>query len=207
MKRYTYRPLRAAPYSTRLLRILPGVEGSALHCLIIDYTIEGCQGSGPYEALSYVWGNAKETRRVYVRNANHHRPHRKALSYLDITFNLYDALQRLRSATFSRLMWIDAVCIDQLNLREQAAQVKFMATIYLYASRVIVWLGEEADNSTSILADIEHRAMESRHRLRYATSLASNYANASSSSQEQSVAMNNSLAALIRRPWFHRIWV
>lgn len=37
-----------------------------------------------------------------------------------------------------------------------------MAIIYLYAGRVIVFLDEEADDSTSVLGDIEQTAIKAR---------------------------------------------
>jgi hypothetical protein len=51
-------------------------------------------------------------------------------------------------------MWIVALYIDQGNLQERGAQIRFMATIYLYASCIVVWLGE-ANDSTCVLADVE----------------------------------------------------
>jgi hypothetical protein len=39
MQPYVYQPLRQAPNSIRLLQILPGDEGTDIHCHILDYTI------------------------------------------------------------------------------------------------------------------------------------------------------------------------
>jgi hypothetical protein len=49
---------------------------------------------------------------------------------------------------------VDAVCIDQENLKEKAQQIQIMARIYGQASRVIVWLGEAAENSDQALDKI-----------------------------------------------------
>lgn len=54
------------------------------------------------------------------------------------------------------------MCIDQDNVLERAVQVRSMVTIYLHASRVVVWLGEEADDSTMALASIERAAQDCR---------------------------------------------
>ena len=40
----------------------------------------------------------------------------------------------------SRVLWIDAICINQANILERNGQVQHMALIYKHASRVIVWL-------------------------------------------------------------------
>lgn len=49
---------------------------------------------------------------------------------------------RLDFQTVSHL-WIDAVCIDQSNAREKAAQIPLMGEVYSRAGRVLAWLGAE----------------------------------------------------------------
>ena len=75
----------------------------------------------------------------------------KEFRYLDVTVNLSAALQRIRDPGMSRTLWIDALCIDQNNMKEREQQVGFMATIYAEASQVIVWfaksMGTEVDRS------------------------------------------------------------
>jgi len=159
MPPYAYLPLQKALHSTRVLQILPGGKGSGIHCQIFDYTIRHDRASGPYEALSYAWGDPAERRRIYVQN---HETWTVEPSFLDVTEQLHIALHYLRDPAFPRLMWIDAICIDQANLQERAVQVRFMANTYAHASRVIVWLGEEADDSTRTLGRIEELAAEAR---------------------------------------------
>jgi hypothetical protein len=52
-------------------------------------------------------------------------------------------LSRFRNPTKSRLLWIDALCINQGDLQERARQILLMLKIYDYATRVLIWLGEE----------------------------------------------------------------
>jgi hypothetical protein len=104
-------------------------------------------------------------------------------------------------------MWIDAVCIDQDNLRERAAQVQFMAMIYAHASCVIVWLGEEADDSTGTFGAIERAAMENRRRHKFRRSTSPERRIEASGSPEELVVSETQLGVLFARPWFHRIWV
>jgi hypothetical protein len=58
-----------------------------------------------------------------------------------ITENLYDGLSELRKDVTDYL-WIDALCIDQTNVDERAAQLLLMGNIYSSATRVILWLGK-----------------------------------------------------------------
>jgi hypothetical protein len=59
-----------------------------------------------------------------------------------ITQNLYVALQRLRSPNQYPYLWIDALCINQHNLKERSMQGQNMLSIYKKAATVLVWLGE-----------------------------------------------------------------
>jgi hypothetical protein len=49
---------------------------------------------------------------------------------------------------------VDAVCIDQKNDKEKVQQIQIMPKIYSQANRVLVWLGEAADNSDQALEEI-----------------------------------------------------
>src|SRR5580700_5121291 len=53
----------------------------------------------------------------------------------------------LRCEDRPRTLWVDAICINQENITERNSQVQLMKSIYEKASRVLVWLGEEADDS------------------------------------------------------------
>ncbi|KAF2647811.1 HET-domain-containing protein [Lophiostoma macrostomum CBS 122681] len=97
-------------------------------------------GSHLYEALSYVWGSSEDSKVVHVDGRR-----------MNITQNLHGALLHLRDPTFARILWIDAICINQDDLDERAQQVRFMARIYGCAQRVVVWLGEEANGSAEAL--------------------------------------------------------
>ncbi|KAM5360093.1 hypothetical protein ACJZ2D_014004 [Fusarium nematophilum] len=72
--------------------------------------------------------------------------------HLSITVNLDRALRHLRLSNKRRILWADAVCIDQTDLVERARQVQYMRLVYKCAARVIVWLGEKQDwTETAVL--------------------------------------------------------
>ena len=52
-------------------------------------------------------------------------------------------------------MWIDAICIDQSNLKERSEQVRCMRLIYQKARRIVVWLGEADAQSTLAMDTLE----------------------------------------------------
>jgi hypothetical protein len=128
------------PDSIRLLRLLPSeIDEAEIRVELLEYSLQGSRRSGhSYEALSYVWGGLKTTQSILIGD-----------EHLDVTPNLYAALLQLRNSIFPRILWIDALCINQKDNEEKALQIQSMAEIYGNAQRTIVWLGEEADGSRS----------------------------------------------------------
>ena len=59
--------------------------------------------------------------------------------------NIHDILRRRSSFLRPSCIWIDSICIDQLNLEEKNHQVPMMRSIYEKASHVYVCLGEDRD--------------------------------------------------------------
>jgi hypothetical protein len=55
-----------------------------------------------------------------------------------VTKNLKYALLQLRIDGKTRVLWIDAICLNQLDLQEQAQQVKIMSSIYSKAPHTVV---------------------------------------------------------------------
>jgi hypothetical protein len=66
---------------------------------------------------------------------------------LTVRENLWQALSSLRLETEPRILWIDAVCINQEDIGERNHQVMQMGIIYSQASRVVVWLGLADDSA------------------------------------------------------------
>ena len=63
-------------------------------------------------------------------------------------------LQYLRYEEKFRILWIDAICVDQQNIEERGHQVSRMADIYRVANPVIVWLGPESASSARAMAEL-----------------------------------------------------
>ena len=90
----------------RLVELMPGAnhEPISLRLLIAEL------GYHPeYEAVSYVWGNPRQPTSILCNG----RP-------LDITVSLNEVFRRVRYPDRSRLLWADAVCINQLHDRERS---------------------------------------------------------------------------------------
>ena len=93
---------------------------------------------GDYIALSYVWGDQKSKKRILLNG-----------SVFEVGQNLHDALVRLSSSfevqSRGLKVWIDALCINQNDVREREVEVKKMGMIYTEALAVRGWLGHPSD--------------------------------------------------------------
>ncbi|KAF7198221.1 Heterokaryon incompatibility protein 6, OR allele [Pseudocercospora fuligena] len=56
--------------------------------------------------------------------------------------NLDEALRNVRNGYTKRVLWVDAVCINQLDLAEKELQIPLMRDIYVQAKHSLIWLGE-----------------------------------------------------------------
>lgn len=109
-----------------------------------------------FEALSYTWGDAARLQIHTVKVAEDFGNRNDHWRYLPIGESLDTALRYLRLKTTARTLWIDAICINQKDILERAAQVQRMRQIYGHASQVVVWLGPTSDNSQEALSTLAY---------------------------------------------------
>ncbi|KAF2681921.1 HET-domain-containing protein [Lentithecium fluviatile CBS 122367] len=98
---------------------------------------------GDFAALSYVWGDSKQTRSITVNER-----------VMAVTINLERALREFRNTGDFRhgfRLWVDALCINQEDLTERASLVKKMPSIYGSAWCVVAWLGKGSSGITLAL--------------------------------------------------------
>jgi hypothetical protein len=191
MDRYVYRPLDTGDRNIRLVRLLPDADSMDIRCEIIDHTMNARRPYGLYEALSYCWGDASNRGKIFIKNQNEGDER-----YLAVTTNLLAALHQLRNPTFPRILWVDAICINQDDLAERAEQVNFMATIYVCASQVLVWLGNTPDNSSEW--GVQRGSIESAFET---------IRECAHSTRKMPNSMPPNVARLLSQRWFSRVWV
>lgn len=66
---------------------------------------------------------------------------------ITVTRSLLDALRTFRRPDRLRILWADAICINQQDLEERSQQVQFMTRVFSEAKRVLIWL-EHCEEST-----------------------------------------------------------
>lgn len=129
-----YTPVDSTNRQIRLLFVDAGQAPDEIRCSLLPvYLRNDCPR---YEALSYTWGRSYSPRHIFLNG-----------SLFAITPSLYGALKRLRRNDASRVLWVDALSIDQSNIPERGKQVLLMKLIYSCASNVIIWLGEDSVSS------------------------------------------------------------
>ncbi|KAI1866277.1 uncharacterized protein JN550_007665 [Neoarthrinium moseri] len=125
---YQYRSLDIHSRQIRLLHLLPGVWDDQVSC---ELHVASLDDTPEYQALSYVWGSPETTKLILLHGCE-----------VPVTTNLHAALRRLRLPTDTRVIWIDALCINQSLLDELSQQVSIMGEIYEGCQEVLMWLGE-----------------------------------------------------------------
>lgn len=136
--------------SIRVLDLLPASNRRApLECHVRQVELADSITQLDYEAVSYVWGEAKGAWPLLCDGRE-----------LLVTKNCHDALLQLRKKGKPRTLWIDAICIDQGvsedAIKERSSQISGMGTIYWCARRVIIWLGQGDETAPSIFKLIQY---------------------------------------------------
>ncbi|KAF2742512.1 HET-domain-containing protein [Sporormia fimetaria CBS 119925] len=194
-----YTPLAHAD-SMRLLRLHSGKRGRPIKCTL--ETVLRNEDAPPYEALSYVWLLKEGTRTI---SCNDHQQ--------EVPLNLWEALDRLRHRTMSRLLWVDKLCIDQESTAEKDELMPRMNHVYRDASRVLVWFGTDDENQAHqayshicTLVNAQKRtgkpASFSTQRKYHKHTIQCTHAPPSDRSEEWSPLFD-----FFRNKWWSRMWV
>lgn len=200
---YVYEPLaEPASKTIRLLELLPADDEEKAIRINIRSSSLADPSREHYEAISYCWGDPADPNPIFCSD-----------SIIWVTDNLYSALRRLRQQSQARLLWADAVCINQSDNREKSWQVQMMAEVYRDADRVLIWLGEEAYNS-AVLKDfiplLSHAKIlydsAGENRIYWDIDLMDRKAY-TIPSFFSSIRKYVALRELAARPWFHRVWI
>ncbi|KAL9610351.1 MAG: hypothetical protein Q9167_004949 [Letrouitia subvulpina] len=149
MASFQYMPLSRHPYSIRLLKLLPSDDSESPLCCEVFH--EDLENDVSYEALSYTWGDTNETTDVLLSGR-----------LFPVTVNLNAALRALRLSDKPRALWVDAICINQQDIKEQGKQVSIMWNIYQAADCVVVWLGPEEGDSSTAMHNFAQREAQTR---------------------------------------------
>jgi hypothetical protein len=119
---YVYQPFES-PDLFRLVKLLPGTEDEPLHIELRTYHLDNAPA---FDTLSHVWGRKGVNHHVICGGCE-----------LAVMPNLYHTLRSLRHARASRLLWIDAISINQQDENERKSTIQVVRQIYQLASRTL----------------------------------------------------------------------
>jgi len=136
-----YTPLE--PTEIRLVEILPGAFGDPIY---LNINVVDLKNDPVYDALSYVWyprdgtidmEKSLEPARIIKHDSSMIPP---------------GANSQSGCKEPGRVLWIDALCINQDLTSERNHQVRLMKSIYSSAKHVLIWLGPAQDESGLVVS-------------------------------------------------------
>ena len=202
-KNFEYDRLQNMRHRIRLLELKPAKSNSDAEIVCRLFEAEFQDGKGgklvgvgkskeyTYEALTWCWGTAPSDCLLLIEQQNSTNSKRQKMA---VSEELAWALKYLRDEIESRIIWIDAICIDQNSTDEKNHQVQMMAKIYSHAERVVVWLGMDDHNSRKAITFVKDEILQ----LQRFDELCDD---------ERNSQKWQALLLLMQRPWFFRRWV
>ncbi|RYN45573.1 hypothetical protein AA0114_g8981 [Alternaria tenuissima] len=190
----------------RLLELLPGEYDDPLSMRLLP---KKSNEDIEYEALSYAWGTTDSPSEALLDGTP---------TSMRISLDL--GLRRLRYAEKSRILWVDALCINQNDIQERSHQVQQMATIYSSARTVLIWLGEwpsfdtcrdqeRCERAFSELLTESRRInsmLDSKDKNKQRLSMMSNFLTQNELFYDIGHFMRH-LSDICSQPWFSRLWI
>ncbi|KAF1922698.1 HET-domain-containing protein [Didymella exigua CBS 183.55] len=179
-----YTALDTKKHQIRLLHLAPSPDRRrAITCHFRTISLSHDTQQSRYEALSYAWGDPIFNRSIKLGG-----------SHFAVTANLRVILRALRLTHQERVLWIDAVCIDQHNIQERSHQVSRMNDIYSHAANVVIWLGEPLSDAALAFNFLQEFGRQ-RNELPMSTDEDRN-------TEQTAMAVRS----LLMRSWWTRIW-
>lgn len=203
---YQYEPLDEAKKEIRLMTLLSGKIDEPIRVVLTTtpFPANGISPDPVFEALSYVWGPKENSPQIQVESG-------QSQGSLSVTQNLAQALPYLRYPDQNRILWIDAICVNQQDLKERSKQVQRMGDIYSHAPRVVIWLGIEEENSSHALGLLS--SLGTKIKINWNNQEISATSAEFHEWADPTIPLPYKEEAwlaiykLLRRPWFARLWV
>lgn len=120
-------PLRDPRAQIRLIRFDPKESGDSI---LVSLETWDLQSAPPYNAISYAWGEPSERHAIGINGIT-----------MPVSKNCFHALKQTRLHFSSNHAWIDAICINRLDLDGKSAQVAIIERVYANASLVLACIG------------------------------------------------------------------
>nr|OQO19133.1 hypothetical protein B0A51_12988 [Rachicladosporium sp. CCFEE 5018] len=182
----------------RLLNVKAGQGQEDVNCELQVVSLLD-ESKPKYETISYVWGDPSAKGSVHLNGIR-----------TEIGLAAEEVLRRFRLREHDRVLWIDAICIDQTNLAERGQQVAMMVDIYSNTTHGLIWLGEHGGDGVAavqgVTAIYEEARAETENLERLYRTL---YRNRRPRTSERTLSAEVDLGVVLGfydAPWFQRLW-
>lgn len=139
---YAYRPLRGDVSEIRVLKTTSSTLIGHQHS--VEYSLRhialDSEQLAEYIAVSYCWGDGKKWTTMEIDGQTVNVPESSAVAIRNLC------------GTPGQNLWIDAICINQDDLREKSGQVTLMKEVYSKSQEVRIWL--DIDDSGAMTAAV-----------------------------------------------------
>jgi hypothetical protein len=151
---------------------------------------------GKFVAFSYVWGQEPRTETIIINGFEHQIRPNLAAGLRRLRANNYMSWSGRRRKPRPISVWVDAICIDQDNVKERNHQVPLMRFIFSKCEYTFSWLGD-SDNTSDL-------AMDSIASLTFVSLQALFFSKGSHFSE---AAPWIAIRKLLEREFWHRVWI
>lgn len=196
-------PHRLSGQEIRLLELYHGSGSDTIKTRLIPANLSA---DLDFEAISYVWGDKTVKCPISCNGVE-----------IGITQNLYEALVNLRLPHRSRLVWADAICINQHDIEERNQQVSVMHQVFSQASMVAIWLGRDTGENLHLAVaaiNLIYQRCAEYAAARNLNLTQLGWAHSESVTVVEDTSLDDSfdsktwqsLSCFFSRPWFERVW-
>jgi hypothetical protein len=195
MNVYEYQALPPGDFRIRLVQLHPGPKSGEIICSVIQCILSE---SREYEAVSYCWGDPEDKTTITCDGKSLQVPSTLRPFLLHARANLTKGR--------ARFLWIDSICINQLDNKEKAAQVREMHKVYRKATQTLIWLGQDSENSTlgiQFALWLHKQSLETAEKRNSRRYMLYKAWECSGIFLRQWTAFFE----LLERPWFSRAWI
>ncbi|KAK3901870.1 heterokaryon incompatibility protein-domain-containing protein, partial [Staphylotrichum tortipilum] len=162
-----------------------------MRCSLVHHDLDGPDPVS-FEAISYRWAGSDKTSIVDFGG-----------KVLPIPTSAYDVLRSRVSLWRTRLVWIDAICVNQDDKDDKNQQVRLMRDIYSKAARTIVWLGDTPDAQTVFRFMIDMLNQKNNHM----TDLDVSLGQAGMKKIRDDNPKWAALTRMLENPYWFRVWI
>lgn len=196
-----YTLLDADRQEIRLLHINAGSGTEAVQCTLKQAFLS----SDPlpkYETISYCWGDQSQRGSISIGD-----------TLLDVPRSAEVVLRRMRLHDAPRMVWIDAVCINQNDIDERNQQVALMYKVYLNTVHNLIWLGDDDGTTGKALQQVasflEDARVETDDYVQFKRLVQHKTLKPKLSAipGPSFCSEPNAMKPLFSSPWFRRLWV